>query len=38
MNDRLFLDTNLLIYYTADDLGKKKRVYELLLSPMIHIW
>jgi predicted nucleic acid-binding protein len=32
MSAKVFLDTNLLIYYTADNLEKKKRVRELLLA------
>ncbi len=32
MSAKFFLDTNLLIYYTADNLEKKKRVHDLLLA------
>ena len=32
MSDSVFLDTNLLIYYVSDDLRKKKRVYDLLIT------
>jgi len=38
MNAKVFLDTNLLIYYTADNLDKKQRVHDLLLSTAsVHI-
>jgi len=32
MNDKVFIDTNLLIYYVADDIGKKNTVKDLLLN------
>lgn len=32
MSAKVFLDTNLLIYYTADDLARKKCVHDLLLA------
>jgi predicted nucleic acid-binding protein len=32
MSDSVFLDTNLLIYYISDDLPKKKRVHDLLIT------
>ena len=32
MKDKIFIDTNLLVYYISDDIKKKKIVHELLLS------
>jgi predicted nucleic acid-binding protein len=32
MNDKVFIDTNLLIYYVADDIRKKNIVKALLLD------
>jgi predicted nucleic acid-binding protein len=32
MSDSVFLDTNLLIYYVSDDLPKKKRIHDLLIT------
>lgn len=38
MKGKAFLDTNLLIYFVADDLPKKQRVHELLIrNPAIAI-
>ncbi len=38
MKGKVFLDTNLLIYFVADDLSKKQRVHELLIrNPAIVI-
>lgn len=32
MNDRIFVDTNLLIYYVSDEIQKKQVVRDLLLT------
>lgn len=38
MSDRVFIDTNVLIYYVSDDIMKKRRLHDLFVKmPLIAI-